>query len=251
MAWRPKPRGGVGATAGGGLSGWSARFRALAAACRDPRLRAYYERPPVAADTPIQEVPLLALDLETTGLNADMDSIVSIGLIPLVGGRIRCRGARNWLIRPHRPLSETTIQFHGITHSDLAAAPSFAERLADLLTRMADRVVVVHCLEIERQFLDAAVRRVTGETFTFPMIDTMLLEARTHPPGPLVRLLRRLGGRAGHAPSLRLDACRRRYGLPRYRPHHALTDALATAELFEAQRQHHYSAHTPVSALWS
>jgi DNA polymerase-3 subunit epsilon len=35
-----------------------------------------------------------------------------------------------------------------------------------------------------------------------------------------------------------------------YHPHHALTDALATAELFLAQMQDRYSPETPVSALW-
>jgi DNA polymerase-3 subunit epsilon len=35
--------------------------------------------------------------------------------------------------------------------------------------------------------------------------------------------------------SLRLDVVRRTYGLPRYTAHHALTDAIAAAELFLAQ----------------
>ena len=35
--------------------------------------------------------------------------------------------------------------------------------------------------------------------------------------------------------SLRLDAARRAYGLPRYSAHHALTDAIAAGELFLAQ----------------
>ena len=35
--------------------------------------------------------------------------------------------------------------------------------------------------------------------------------------------------------SLRLDAARRTHGLPRYASHHALTDAVAAAELLLAQ----------------
>ncbi|QIK74585.1 hypothetical protein [Nocardioides piscis] len=35
--------------------------------------------------------------------------------------------------------------------------------------------------------------------------------------------------------SLRLDAARKRFGLPRYSAHHALTDAIAAAELLLAQ----------------
>ena len=36
----------------------------------------------------------------------------------------------------------------------------------------------------------------------------------------------------------RLDDCRERYGLPRYGAHNALTDAIATAELWLAQMSH-------------
>ncbi|NLW04889.1 MAG: 3'-5' exonuclease, partial [Pseudomonadaceae bacterium] len=47
-----------------------------------------------------------------------------------------------------------------------------------------------------------------------------------------------------------LAACRERYGLPNYHPHDALTDALATAELLQAQIAHHYSPDTPLKKVW-
>ena len=229
---------------------WQTRFAARARASRDPSLVAYYRQPPAAADTPIEKVPLLALDLETTGLDAATDAIVSIGLVPFDSRRIQCRAAGNWLVNPQRPLVEASIKIHGITHSDLAAAPPFAARLGRLLNAMAGRVIVVHCNAIERQFLAAAVHALTGEPFEFPVIDTMVLEERAYPP-PQASLLARLFGGADAEPvSLRLNATRTRYGLPRYRPHHALTDALATAELLQAQLQYHHSPLTAVSDLW-
>jgi DNA polymerase-3 subunit epsilon len=50
--------------------------------------------------------------------------------------------------------------------------------------------------------------------------------------------------------SIRLAASRARYGLPRYRLHHALTDALASAELLQAQVADRFSPVTPVAQLW-
>ena len=50
--------------------------------------------------------------------------------------------------------------------------------------------------------------------------------------------------------SIRLADTRRRYNLPRYRPHHALTDALASAELLQAQVAHRFSPTTPLRDLW-
>ena len=43
---------------------------------------------------------------------------------------------------------------------------------------------------------------------------------------------------------------RLRYHLPHYPGHNALIDAIATAELLQAQIQHHFSPDTPVSDLW-
>jgi len=51
-------------------------------------------------------------------------------------------------------------------------------------------------------------------------------------------------------PSIRLADSRRRYGLPRYRPHHAMTDALSSAELLQAQVAHHFAPDTPIRDLW-
>jgi DNA polymerase-3 subunit epsilon len=39
--------------------------------------------------------------------------------------------------------------------------------------------------------------------------------------------------------------------LPLYQAHHALTDALATAELLQAQIATHYPADVTVGELWS
>jgi DNA polymerase-3 subunit epsilon len=38
--------------------------------------------------------------------------------------------------------------------------------------------------------------------------------------------------------------------LPRYRLHHALSDALASAELLQAQVAHRFEPQTPLRDLW-
>jgi DNA polymerase-3 subunit epsilon len=50
--------------------------------------------------------------------------------------------------------------------------------------------------------------------------------------------------------SIRLADSRTRYGLPHYAGHNALIDAIATAELFQAQVQHHFGTDTPIGDLW-
>jgi DNA polymerase-3 subunit epsilon len=227
---------------------WPARFRELAASARDGRLKAFYSAGAVSADTPLSAVPLMALDIETTGLDPAHDGIVSIGLVPMRLDRIRASESRQWIVKPRVPLVEASVSFHGITHSQLESAPDLIDILDDFLAAIAGHVLVVHCRVIERQFLNGALRPRIGETIEFPVIDTMELEARLHrrkPPGLIARLF---GGKP--LLSIRLAASRRRYGLPRYRLHHALTDALASAELLQAQIAHRFSPETALGELW-
>lgn len=226
---------------------WAARFRSLAENAATPSLREFYAAGAVEPEQPLSGTPLAAIDLETTGLDPNRHAIVSIGVVPFTLERIRCAESRYWVIKPRRELVSESVTIHQITHEELENAPDFREVIDDLLAVLAGRVAVVHYRAIERRFLDTAVEERLGEGLAFPLIDTMELEARVHrrrPPGPIARLM-------GRKPaSLRLAESRQRYNLPLYSPHHALTDALATAELFQAQVAHRYSADTPIGELW-
>lgn len=230
---------------------WPAVFGQLQTVARTPLLRAFYARGAVAGDTPLSEVPFVALDLETTGMNPDSNGIVSIGLVPFTLNRIQCAGSRYWLLKPRRALSAASIAIHGITHEALQRAPDLSEILGDLLDALAGRVAVVHYRGVERPFLRRAVRERLGEGIEFPIVDTMELEARVHrrwKSGSLARFLAGLVGR--HPESIRLAQSRARYNLPRYGAHHALTDALASAELLQAQIAWRFGPETPIRDIW-
>tara|TARA_R110002167_G_C12216036_1_gene608288 strand:+ start:118 stop:537 length:420 start_codon:yes stop_codon:yes gene_type:complete len=137
---------------------------------------------------------------------------------------------------------------HGITHSAVADAPDFSTVVDDLLGRLQGRIVIVHHSPIERNFLNAALKRSIDEGIEFPVIDTMELEAR---------FSRKLGNALWRAllgrkqASIRLTDSRTRYHLPYYRQHHALTDALACAELLQAQCATYLTPDTPLNTIWS
>ncbi|SFP54852.1 3'-5' exonuclease [Pseudomonas borbori] len=233
----------------GAPADWPALFAQLAQSARDPRLARFYRAGTVSADTPLEQAPLLALDVETTGLDSRRDSIVSLGLVPFDLRRIRCREASYWVVKPLCELNSQSVTFHHITHSDILSAPALDAVLEPLLTAMAGKIMVVHYRNIERGFLDQAVRHLLGEGLHFPVIDTMQLEARLHPRQRRPGWLRQMLGK--QSVSIRLADSRLRYGLPLYQAHHALTDALATAELLQAQTATHYPATTPVGDLWN
>lgn len=226
---------------------WPARFRDLEKTAADPAVKAFYQAGCYPGDTPLRDVSFLALDMETTGLNPQADAIVSVGFIPLFFDRIVCRDSRYWVVRPihKRPDIQTVI--HGITHSRTNACPRFDTILPQLLEAMAGRVIVAHYSRIERGFLNKTVSDLTGDCLEFPIVDTMELESRKHPVFRPNLFQRWMGKK--NSPSLRLAHARERYNLPAYRPHHALTDALAAAELFLAQIQDQFTQDTPISDL--
>ena len=227
---------------------WHQRFQHLAATCPSKLLQAYYQAGAVAPDTPIAETPLLALDLETTGLNPNLHDIISIGLVPVSGNNIYTSQARHWLVKSPSGLPADSVQYHRITHDALANAPDLLEILPGLLEQIAGKILLVHCADIERKFLHSALLTRLGIGLEIPVIDTMALEARLHRARPQSLWQR---WRKQPQTSIRLAASRSRYGLPDYLPHHAVTDAIACAELFQAQVAARFDWQTPVAELWS
>ena len=227
---------------------WPALFTERAKKVRDPRLQRFYQRGMISGDTPLHEVPLLAVDFETTGLDPRKHGIVSVGAVPFNLNRIRMRDGRYWVLKPRRILTDESIVIHGITHSDIAKAPDFDDVLEQMLETFAGHVWVVHYRGIERDFFKCTLLDRTREHIDFPVIDTMQLESRLH------RIDRRPWWQRWRSMSkevsIRLADSRARYHLPHYSPHDAMTDALACAELFQAQAAHYFDPNDPVRDLW-
>ncbi|GAB98160.1 DNA polymerase-3 subunit epsilon [Kineosphaera limosa] len=192
-------------------------------------------------DTPLRKAKLLAVDIETTGLNPRTDLVLSMGWVPVDGLTIRLAGAGGCLVRP--PSSKgrraagsqgarasgdvgQSAAVHGLTDDVVAAGLPLDEALDLLLTALPGRILLAHYAAIERDFLAAASRALHGIDLPLTTVDTLELQ-RLIVAGP---------EGAGFRPGkLRLGAAREHFGLPRYRAHDALTDALACAELYLAQ----------------
>ncbi|CAH0533550.1 3'-5' exonuclease DinG [Vibrio stylophorae] len=226
---------------------WPKRFNELAEQAKDPRLKAFYGAGQVSGDTPLNEVPFVALDFETTGLHPIDDEILTIGLVPFTPSRILCKDSAHWVVNPHRPLNEESVVIHGITDTEVKNAPDLNVILDQVLAALAGKVVVVHYKSIERQFLYQALLKRLGEGIEFPVVDTLDIEAAVQQ-----RLCAGFWNwlKRKRRASVRLGRARARYGLPVYQPHHALTDALATAELLQAQLAYHYESDAKLSDIW-
>jgi len=221
------------------------RRRALAAAAPGP-LRDHLVVPLPGPDTPLDELGLLALDLETTGLDPRTDRVLSLGWVAVDGGEVVLGTAQRFVVRDDRtergassglPSADVegvgqSATVHGLTDDTLAGGVPLADAVAALLEALAGRVLLAHFAGIETGFVGQACRGLWSATPEFVVVDTFELERRA-----LGSVAPRGGW--GHEPepgALRLWAARERRGLPVYRAHEALTDAIACAELYLAQR---------------
>lgn len=186
-------------------------------------LLAYLDGPVPDRQLAWRDAGYLALDLETTGSDPARDDILSFGWVCLDGPEIRLDTARHRLVRPRRALNEASVAVHRITDDRAAKGEALRSVLTDFLADLRGRVLIAHYSPTEVRFVDTACRACFGGSFLAPVIDTLDLARRQATPST--------------PGSLRLGALRARHHLPRYPLHHALSDALAAAELFLAQAE--------------
>ena len=216
----------------GALLSLDRRRRRLLANVPPGPLRDFLAVPFPSPKADCRQVSFLALDLETTGLDAREDEILSMGWVSMQNLRIELSTAQHRLVHPSGPIPEQSAVIHKITDDTAAAGRPLTRVLSDLLAALAGKVLVAHHARIELGFLDTACRLAFGEALLVPTVDTLQLARR--------QLEHRDQAYQAHA--LRLQALRERYNLPRYRAHDALSDALAVAELFTAQLAEHDSS---------
>lgn len=199
----------------------SKRRRALDKATSEV-MRDYYSRPFCHSTYLWNDVDIVSLDFETTGLDPQQDQILSIGRVDICKGIIHLGSARHQLVRPDGPIPEESAIIHHITDDRANSGEALEDVLPELLHHLSGKVMLVHYDKIEMSFLNAACQRLYDSPFMIPVIDTLKLAERV--------LMRR-----NHAISpnrLRLFNLRNDFHLPRYKAHNALNDALTTAELF-------------------
>jgi len=206
----------------------SIRLALARRSCKLPVQRRLLNHPLPARSTRVADMEIIALDFETTGLDAKRDRVIAAGWVLIRGDRIVMASAREVRVRDDIPdgVGQSAV-IHGILDCDLDDAHSGEALLEQLLPELAGRAIVAHAAAIERGFLAAVLRRLGGSPILNPFICTMALERQ---------LIEAEGGRVRELhDDLTLDNCRARRGLPDHQRHSAGADALAAAELFLAQ----------------
>lgn len=182
--------------------------------------------------TPWHEVEYWALDLETSGLDARLDQILSVGMVPIRGGVIHWGDHFYSLVCPETwdNLSRDAIRVHHILPEELRDAPPLNAILLEIDMRLsAGATLLLHHSAFDLGFLQRAFRKAGRKWPRPPVVDTRELVAKFE------ERQRRLVPYSVQI-TRSLSELVEFFNLPPYTPHHALGDALATAQLFLALR---------------
>lgn len=113
---------------------------------------------------------MVALDLETTGLNSSSDEIIEMGAVRFRGDRIEAEFET--LINPGRKISRYVTQLTSITNEMVSTAPPAHEQILELKQFVGNDPIIGHNIEFDLSFLGKY-----GILQTNSRVDTMHLAA--------------------------------------------------------------------------
>lgn len=156
----------------------------------------------------------VVFDLETTGLDPETDSIIEIGAVRVVNGKITDSFQK--LINPKKHISEDATAVNHITDSMVKGCPTIKEVLPDFLDFVGNNILAAHNAGFDAAFLREACQKC-GLTAPTKFFDTMRLNV--------------------YWPNLKnrkLETFLKAAGIQNDGSHRALSDAEATAKLIIA-----------------
>ena len=185
------------------------------------RRRPIVERPVEPAGPDDEASPFCVLDIETTGLSPERDSIIEIAVIRsetrdgVTGERVM-----NEPVRPSGNIPRQIRELTGITNETVADADTIDQVLPRVAAFVGDAPIVAHNAHFDRRFLEHNAR-LMGRTFVGnEWVCTMRMAQRV----PLGR-------------PYKLGALAERLDVPDQGSHRALDDCRATIGVYRAVRR--------------
>ena len=109
-------------------------------------------------DHGVGDLPLVAIDTETTGRDPSTDRVVEVACVRWERGEIVLR--KSWLVNPGRPIPKEAFDVHGISDEAVADAPPFAGILPELLEALSGAIPLAYNAEFDRKQLMAEMGRL-------------------------------------------------------------------------------------------
>src|SRR5262245_50712937 len=94
--------------------------------------------------TPLVSLEAVALDTETTGLDARSARLVEVAVLKVRGETIVAEAPFVRLVNPGLPMPATASEIHGLRDVDVREKPDFSALVAELDVALGRAVVIGH-----------------------------------------------------------------------------------------------------------
>lgn len=105
----------------------------------------------------VTDIPLVAIDTETTGKDPAVDRVIELGIVVWERGAIVAR--HRWLVNPGRPIPKEAFDVHGIGDDDVRDKPPFSAICGEVLAVLEGRVPLAYNADFDRAFLAEEISR--------------------------------------------------------------------------------------------
>ncbi|WP_249745384.1 exonuclease domain-containing protein [Mesobacillus boroniphilus] len=168
-------------------------------------------------DCPLEELPVVVFDLETTGFYPEKgDRIISIGAVKVIGSTVLENEVFYSLINPEISVPTDVLKLTSITEEELLTAPKTSQALMEFLNFIGSSVLVAHHAKHEQAFMKKFTSNHLRLNFEHRVIDTSFL----------IRIFQPVVN------SLPLEQICLECGIEVKNRHHALADAKMAAKLW-------------------
>ena len=173
---------------------------------------------------PFDAARYVVVDVETTGLNLMTDTLISIGAVAVVSGRVVMADSFSVVLQQQQSSGKANILIHGISGSVQREGVPPADALLDFLQFLGDSPLVAFHVAFDETMIRRAMRQYLNHNFKHPWLDLAYVMPALN--RDLMRSHRVLDDWIG------------RFGIRIAVRHNAQADALATAQLLQiAQSQ--------------
>lgn len=172
----------------------------------------------VTGATPLAALDAVAIDTETTGLDARNDRIVQIGLVAIENGRLAPDTVWERLVDPRIAIPARSTAIHHITNAMVRQAPNFVDAWREAESHIRGRILIGYSVGFDLAVLANEAERA-GIAWAKPRSLCVRLLAATANP---------------NLPDYSLEALASWLGVELTSRHQALGDARAAADIFVA-----------------
>jgi DNA polymerase-3 subunit epsilon len=181
------------------------------------RLSALRALPESSHKTPLDNSRCVVLDVETTGLNLMTDTLISIGAVAVVNGRIALGDSFNVVLQQRISSRKENILVHGISGTVQLEGMPPADSLLSFLEYLGKDPLVAFHVTFDETMIRRAMRQYLGFSFRYPWLDLAYVMPALYPD-------------LMHS-HLALDDWAQHFHIRNEERHNALADALVTAQL--------------------